>query len=53
MGILVIFLGVAGFAGFGEDQFLLPLADCIPGTSELIGEDLNVIIRLDASQLMS
>ena len=32
---------------FGEDQLLWPWADCTPGTNELIGEDLGVIIRLE------
>ena len=38
------------WASFGEDQLLWPWADCTPGTSELIGEDLGVIISLDSSQ---
>ena len=29
---------------FGEDQLLLPWADYTLGTSELIGEDLGVIM---------
>ena len=32
---------------FSEDQLLLPWADCSASTSELIGEDLPVIIRLE------
>ena len=35
---------------FGEDQLLWPRVDCTSGTNELIGEDLSVIIILDASQ---
>ena len=31
---------------FGEDQMLLPWADCIACTNELIGEDLPMMIRL-------
>ena len=34
----------------GEDQLLWPRADCVPSTSELIGEDLGAIISLDANQ---
>ena len=34
---------------FGEDQLLLPWADCTGSTSELICEDSRVIISLDAS----
>ena len=31
----------------GEDQLLWPWADCTTVTSEMIGEDLRVIIRLE------
>ena len=30
----------------------MPWADCSAGTNELFGEDLPVIIRIDANQLM-
>ena len=36
----------------GEDQLLLPWADCSTGTNELIGEDLSAVISLDAGRLM-
>ena len=36
----------------GEDQLLLPWADCSIGTNELIGEDLFAVISLDAGRLM-
>ena len=62
VGNLVVFLGVAMGAGlawatpvlvsqFCEHHLLLPWADCSAGTSELIGEDLPVIIRLECQQV--
>ena len=36
----------------GEDQLLLPWADCGIGTNELIGKDLSAVISLDVGQLM-
>ena len=32
---------------FGEDRLLSPRGDCVPGTNELIGEDLGILISLD------
>ena len=63
MGILVVILGVAmgvGLAGtvlvqvsqLWQEPVLEPWADCSASTSELIGEDLPMIIRLEYQPLM-
>ena len=64
VGNLVACLGVVMDTGLAQGSIgtseavwrgpgVVPWADCRLGTNELIGEDLPVIIRLGANQLMS
>ena len=63
VGILVVILGVAMGSGLAstvlvpvsqlwQGPILWPWADCSVGTSELIGEDLLVIIILEFQPIM-